>query len=61
MTRATWRGTPPGPGDVRRAQALRADGFGRAGGIDRDAFDDICTHVLVEEAATGGLSAVSAC
>jgi len=44
-----------GAGDVRRAQALRAEGFGRAGGMDRDAFDDICTHVLVEEAATGRL------
>ena len=44
-----------GAGDVRRAQALRAEGFGRAGGMDRDAFDDICTHVLVEEAANGRL------
>jgi len=45
-----------GAGDLRRAQALRAEGFGRAGGRDRDAFDDICTHVLVEEVATGRLA-----
>jgi putative hemolysin len=43
------------PGDVRRAQALRAVGFGRAGGLDRDAFDGICRHVLVEARATGRL------
>lgn len=44
-----------GPEDVRRAQGLRAEGFGRAGGIDRDAFDALCRHVLVEERATGRL------
>jgi putative hemolysin len=44
-----------GPGDIRRAQALRAEGFGRANGIDRDAFDEICTHVLVEDRTTGRL------
>lgn len=42
-------------GDVRRAQALRAEGFGRADGLDRDAFDETCTHVLIEERATGRL------
>lgn len=44
-----------GPGDVRRAQGLRAQGFGRADGIDHDAFDEICTHVLVEDRMTGRL------
>lgn len=40
-----------GPDDVARAQALRALAFDIEG-PDRDAFDDICTHVLVEEGST---------
>ncbi len=44
-----------GPKDIERAQALRAAGFGRADGIDSDPFDKICTHVLVEDRATGCL------
>lgn len=44
-----------GPDDVRRAQALRAQGFGRPGGTDHDGFDDICMHVLIEERTTGRL------
>lgn len=42
--------------DLRRAQELRHRAFvGPAGGQDADAFDAICTHVLVEEVATGDL------
>jgi len=44
------------PGDMAAVQALRQKTFrpqsqGRAG--DRDCFDDICTHVVVELIATG--------
>lgn len=51
--------------DVRAAQALRyrafvaasgaAAGGARSEGIDADDFDEACTHVLVEEAASGRL------
>jgi len=42
--------------DIRRAQALRAVAFlGHTGGFDTDPFDEICEHILVEEAATGAL------
>lgn len=48
--------------EVRRCQALRhlafieARGLGRqAGGLDSDAFDAQCRHVMVEEAETGAL------
>lgn len=34
------------PADVAAAQALRGRAFGK-GGIDRDAFDELCRHVLV--------------
>ena len=52
--------TATGPDDVRRAQALRWRAFRAAqaegaGGLDADAFDDVSTHVLIEEAATGDL------
>ncbi|MCE6953287.1 GNAT family N-acetyltransferase [Cereibacter sphaeroides] len=49
-----------GAEDVRRAQALRWLAF-RGGhaeegaGLDADDFDRICTHVLVEDAASGEL------
>ncbi|SNX67584.1 ornithine-acyl[acyl carrier protein] N-acyltransferase [Cereibacter ovatus] len=48
-----------GAEDVLRAQRLRGLAF-RAGqgdgeGLDADDFDAICTHVLVEEVATGDL------
>ncbi|QUS35595.1 GNAT family N-acetyltransferase [Falsirhodobacter algicola] len=35
-------------GDMARAQALRTQAFGLTA-PDRDAFDPVCTHVLVEE------------
>ena len=47
--------------DLRRAQRLRYLAFSAAGGgadpegTDSDAFDDVCTHVLVEEARGGRL------
>ncbi|WP_104020457.1 GNAT family N-acetyltransferase [Roseovarius nitratireducens] len=45
-----------GPGDVARAQALRAEAFlGNAGGCDADAHDAACLHLLVEEARGGRL------
>ncbi|WP_420022755.1 GNAT family N-acetyltransferase [Cereibacter azotoformans] len=50
-----------GPEDLRRAQELRWLAF-RAGqgahggsGLDADGFDAVCTHMLVEEVATGKL------
>ncbi len=47
-----------GPEDVRRAQALRHLCFRGGPGLDADAFDDRCRHVLVEEVAGGALLAV---
>ena len=55
------------PADVEAAQRLRhrvfiagrpgaARGGDRDRGLDRDAFDARCTHVLIEEAATGALA-----
>jgi putative hemolysin len=55
--------TTADPADVARAQALRWRAFrGRAGtggeeGRDADAFDAVCTHVLVEEVPGGRLVA----
>lgn len=40
--------------DTLTAQQLRTRAFGTAG-LDKDAFDDICTHVLIEDAETGAL------
>jgi L-ornithine Nalpha-acyltransferase len=48
------RATQSAP-DLRRAQRLRALAFYGRDGIDRDAFDDRCQHVLIEEVATGAL------
>ena len=42
------------PADVRAAQELRGLSF-RGSGADRDIFDDICKHILVEEAKSGTL------
>lgn len=43
-------------GDLARAQALRARLFrGDPGLSDADAFDPLCRHVLIEDAATGAL------
>lgn len=45
-----------GSADLDRALALRARGFGRAAGVsDRDRFDAICHHILIEQVATGDL------
>ena len=41
--------------DIDAAQALRARCFGLAAARDADTFDDICTHILISEAATGRL------
>lgn len=42
------------PADRRAAQRLRALTFlGDAAGLDQDSFDEICTHVLIEETTTG--------
>lgn len=44
--------------DIRAAQRLRHLAFRGSddpGALDADAFDDICTHILVEEVATGRL------
>ncbi len=50
-----------GPEDIARAQRLRhlafiaTRGGHREGGLDADGFDDLCTHVIVEEARSGTL------
>ncbi|WP_439525545.1 GNAT family N-acetyltransferase [Roseovarius mucosus] len=44
------------PEDRVDAQRLRARAFlGEADGLDCDRFDDICTHVLIEETGSGAL------
>lgn len=44
------------PEDCQAAQRLRALVFlGEPEGLDRDLFDDICTHVLIEETGSGSL------
>ena len=44
-----------GARDLDRAQALRKLAF-RGGMVpDRDRFDDLCQHIVIEEAATGAL------
>lgn len=42
------------PEDLAAAQALRARAF-RTDGPDTDPFDDICTHILVDDIRTGTL------
>lgn len=37
-----------GPRDIARAQDLRTRAF-RTTGPDRDAFDEVCTHILIED------------
>lgn len=46
-----------GAGDMRAVQRLRQLTFrgGALAGMDEDRFDDLCLHVLVEQAATGAL------
>lgn len=46
------------PGDLQAAQRLRHiafHGYRPAGGLDRDAFDRICTHILIEDRSTNRL------
>ncbi len=42
--------------DMRAARALRHRAFGGEEGLGADAFDAHCSHVLIEEAATGDLA-----
>jgi putative hemolysin len=51
-----------GPADLAATQALRhlcfveaTGGRPRPGGVERDAFDPLCRHLMVEDAATGAL------
>ncbi len=57
LTRGRYRARLAGdPAERAAAHALRDLVFrGGAGGRDRDAFDDLCDHVLIEEAATGAV------
>lgn len=41
--------------DIEAAQRLRGICFGTAGGLDQDAFDAACTHILIHEASTDRL------
>ena len=45
------------PDDVAAAQTLRHDCFGlnHSHGLDQDAFDDLCEHMLVEDVETSDL------
>ncbi|MDR5651723.1 GNAT family N-acetyltransferase [Ruixingdingia sedimenti] len=45
------------PADMAAAQGLRHLCFRGSAGLDADAFDAICRHVLVEETRTGALAA----
>lgn len=45
------------PDDLDRARALRVLAFRAGRGEDGDAYDALCRHVLIEEAATGVLVA----
>lgn len=44
-----------GPADVKAAQRLRAFCFGLKVSLDIDSYDSTCTHVLIEDTATGTL------
>ena len=46
-----------GPGDIARAQALRHWAFHGKPGLDADAYDDRCRHVLIEDRSTERLVA----
>jgi len=46
-----------GAADMRRAQALRTRCFRGGRGLDRDRFDPLCRHLLVEAAGGGELVA----
>jgi putative hemolysin len=49
--------TASADGDVIACQRLRHAAFRGGEGLDTDAFDAICTHVLVEDTRTGALVA----
>ena len=54
-SRYAWRHART-PADLAAAQALRSVAFrGDEGAPDGDAFDAICTHVLIEDGRTGDL------
>ncbi|PIV75799.1 MAG: ornithine-acyl-ACP acyltransferase [Rhodobacteraceae bacterium CG17_big_fil_post_rev_8_21_14_2_50_65_11] len=56
LTKGRYRArTATGPGDIRAAQRLRQRAFRRDEGLDSDAYDAACTHVLLEDRATGAL------
>lgn len=44
-----------GPDDIARAQALRHLCFRKGAGLDADAFDPRCRHVMIEEREAGRL------
>jgi putative hemolysin len=53
--RYRWR-YAASPEDLAAARTLRTHAFrGEEADLDADAFDDICTHVLIEETASGDL------
>ncbi|MFZ5961599.1 GNAT family N-acetyltransferase [Thalassococcus sp. BH17M4-6] len=45
------------PEDLRAAQELRHLAFHKTAGLDADAFDAVCLHILIEEAASRRLIA----
>jgi L-ornithine Nalpha-acyltransferase len=47
--------TALGPADLAAAQALRGRSFGGPEGVDSDAFDARCTHILIEDTASATL------
>lgn len=44
-----------GPSDIRAAQALRHRCFRGGDGLDEDAFDSLCRHILIEDRTSGAL------
>ena len=44
-----------GSNDLRAAQQLRSRAFGLVNRLDRDEFDDLCQHILIEDLRTRAL------